>query len=308
MRDVPINFRLTPTQQRVVDVAKSGRVYRSPELVKILELLVDPASYLDFETFTPAIPIYLNTRAYQRIPFQWSLHRDNGSGSLVHADFLAKGDTDPRREFSERLLKAAEQFPGVVMVWSHFEASVIRDMSELFPDLAEKLTALLDRTVDLLRIVRDHVAHPEFLGSFSMKAVAPAVAPEVTYGDLDIADGGEASAAFYRVVADPTLSPEARDVLRQSLLKYCQRDTLALARVHQWLMVGANTTDAATITPLPVAADMDPDKMQGRPNRNPLLIWRTFLLCEQAGIDRQKMTNLKPLSRIALSSRMSKTG
>jgi hypothetical protein len=52
----------------------------------------------------------------------------------------------------------------------------------------------------------------------------------------DIVEGGEASAAFYRIVADPTLSAEARDALRQSLLKYCQRDTLALARVHQWLV------------------------------------------------------------------------
>jgi hypothetical protein len=33
-----------------------------------------------------------------------------------------------------------------------------------------------------------------------MKAVAPAVAPEITYGDLDIVDGGAASAAFYRIV------------------------------------------------------------------------------------------------------------
>jgi hypothetical protein len=32
------------------------------------------------------------------------------------------------------------------------------------------------------------------------------------------------------------LGPVARDGLRQSLLEYCKRDTLALARVHQWLM------------------------------------------------------------------------
>jgi hypothetical protein len=64
------------------------------------------------------------------------------------------------------------------------------------------------------------------------------VASEVTYDDLDIADGGEASAAFYRIVADPTLAPEGRDELRESLLKYCARDTLALAYVHRWLMKG----------------------------------------------------------------------
>jgi Domain of unknown function(DUF2779) len=236
MRDVPTYFRLTPKQQRVVDVAKSEKVYRSPELANILRPLASRACYLDFETFSPPIPIYLNTRPYQRIPFQWSLHYNDGSGSLIHADFLANGESDPRREFSETLLRASEQFPGAMMVWSHTEANVIRDLSELFPDLAEELTTLRDRIVDLLRIAQDHVAHPDFQGSYSMKKVAPAVAPEVTYDDLDVADGRDASAAFYRLVAGPTLSPQALDELRQSLLKYCQRDTLALARVHQWLM------------------------------------------------------------------------
>jgi predicted RecB family nuclease len=109
-------------------------------------------------------------------------------------------------------------------------------MSELFPDLAERLTALLYRIVDLLQIVRDHVAHPDWV-SYSMKVVAPVVAPEINYNDLDIADGGDASAAFYRIAADPTQFPEARDGLRQSLFKYCHRDTLALAAVHQWLIL-----------------------------------------------------------------------
>jgi hypothetical protein len=235
MRDVPKNFPLKPRQKRVVDVAKSGKIYRSLELAKLLPTLALPANYLDFETFSPAIPIYAGTRPYQRIPFQWSWHSDDGTGSLIHADFLAYGDTDPRREFSETLLLAAERFPGVVVAWSSYEMRVIRDMAELFPDLAERLTALLYRIIDLLRVVQDHVAHPDFI-SYSMKSVAPALAPEVTYGDLDIADGGDASAAYYRIVADSTLTPEARGGLRQSLLMYCQRDTLALARVHQWLI------------------------------------------------------------------------
>jgi predicted RecB family nuclease len=236
MRDVPNNFPLKPKQRRVVDAAKSGKVYRSPELVKSMPLLTPPVSHLDFETFSPAIPIYGNTRPYQRIPFQWSWDYDDGSGVLIHRDFLADGGMDPRREFCETLLSVSEQFPGTVMAWSDFETSVIRDMADLFPDMAERLIALLYRIVDLLQIMRDHVVHPEFYGSYSMKNVAPAVAQDVIYADLDIADGGAASSAFYRIVADPTLSPAARDSLRDSLVKYCGRDTLALARVHQWLI------------------------------------------------------------------------
>jgi hypothetical protein len=39
-----------------------------------------------------------------------------------------------------------------------------------------------------------------------------------------------------RLSQTPRSPLKARDRLRQSLLKYCQRDTLALARVHQWLI------------------------------------------------------------------------
>jgi hypothetical protein len=47
MRDVPKDFPLKPQQRRVIDAAKSGKVYRSPELAKFLPLLEPPASYLD---------------------------------------------------------------------------------------------------------------------------------------------------------------------------------------------------------------------------------------------------------------------
>jgi len=100
MRDVPADFPLKLKQRRVVDAAKSGSVYRSPELLKMVPLLAPPVSYLDFETLSPAIPLYRHTRPYQRIPFQWSWDYDNGSGILVHRDFLANGDTDPRRGFA----------------------------------------------------------------------------------------------------------------------------------------------------------------------------------------------------------------
>jgi hypothetical protein len=142
MKNVPDNFPLTPKQKRVVDSAKSGKICRSAELVKIVPPLAPPSNYLDFETFSPAIPIYTNTRPFQRIPFQWSWHYNDGSGSLIHADFLATGGTDPRRELSETLLGASERFSGVILAWSGFEEEVIRNMAELFPDLAERLIAL----------------------------------------------------------------------------------------------------------------------------------------------------------------------
>ena len=225
MRDVPKNFPLNPKQQRVVDAAKSGTVWRSPELAKLLPLLAPPPAISDFETFQPSNPDLC------QVPDHTNGFHFNGLGItmtavgfLIHADFLANGDTDPRREFSETLIDngraVSRRDHGVVTI---SETRSSGTWPSLFPDLAERLTALLYRIVDLLPIVADNVAHPDFQGSYSMKAVAPAIAPEITYDDLDIADGGDASGAFYRIVADPTLSPEVRAGLRCSLLHTAKR-------------------------------------------------------------------------------------
>jgi hypothetical protein len=58
-----------------------------------------------------------------------------------------------------------------------------------------------------------------------MKAVAPAAAPDVTYDDLDIAEGGGASAAFYLIVADRTLSREVIEITPQRVGMLCAHAT-----------------------------------------------------------------------------------
>ena len=76
-----------------------------------------------------------------------------------------------------------------------------------------------------------------FRGSFSLKAVAPALAPEVTYDDLDaIAAGSAAATAMIRIARDEVSGPEEAR-LRRALLAYCQRDTLALLEVQRSLRV-----------------------------------------------------------------------
>ena len=197
MRDIPPEFPFTPGQQRVVNAVVSGQEFISDELRAALTPLGPPASYLDFETFSPAIPLYACTSPYQRIPFQWSLHHDDGAGEVRHFEFLADGDVDPRREFTETLLKAIEWLTGPIIVYSPFEAAVLRVLAAVLPDLSGPLLAVIDRMIDLLPIIRSHVTHPDFLGSNSIKVVGPALVPGFTYDDLDgVADGNEASAVF----------------------------------------------------------------------------------------------------------------
>lgn len=242
MRDIPPDFPLTAGQRRVLDAVVSGQEFISDELPEALTALGPPASYLDFETFSPAIPLHARTSPYQRIPFQWSIHHDDGAGEVRHFEFLANGDVDPRREFAETLIEAINRTIGPIVVYSPFEATVVHALATFLPDLSSSLVAAIDRMVDLLPIIRRHVTHPEFLGSNSIKAVAPALVPGFNYDDLDdVADGNDASAVFYRLASDPTLSGEDRSRCRRALLTYCSRDTLALMYVHRRLRNGANT-------------------------------------------------------------------
>jgi hypothetical protein len=56
------------------------------------------------------------------------------------------------------------------------------------------------RLWDLLPIVRDHVYHPAFAGSYSLKSVLPALVPSMTYDGLAVADGQAAGLAWESLV------------------------------------------------------------------------------------------------------------
>ncbi len=198
--DIPDDFPLRAIQVRIRDVLQTGREFVSPDLGRALEPLERPTCYLDFETMNPAIPPYAGGRPYEQIPFQWSLHRVDGFGTLSHRDFLADGTSDPRRAVAESLLAALADTDAPIVVYSPFEARVLGALAVQCPDLAGALHAVRARLHDLLPVVSAHVYHPRFDFSFSLKRVAPALVPTLGYDDLAlIAEGAEASSAFTRI-------------------------------------------------------------------------------------------------------------
>ena len=196
--------------------------------------ITPPASFLDFETIFPAVPVFVGTRPYQHIPFQWSLHVRESDGSLSHRDYLHDGDDDPRQGFITGLLDAVPA-SGSIVVYSGYEERTLRQLAAEFPEYGPQLIALAERLIDLLQIVRDCYYHPDFHGSFSIKSVAPTLAPQLSYDELDIPDGLAASAAYQRLLTGDVPPPEATKI-RESLLTYCARDTEAMLRVYEALL------------------------------------------------------------------------
>jgi hypothetical protein len=111
-----------------------------------------PLYFMDFETIFPAIPLHDNSRPYQQIPFQYSLHIQKThqfTNSPVHKFFLGTPPADPRPGFIESLFSHLGS-SGSIIVWNKtFEMSRLREIARDFPEYGAKIEELLERVVDL---------------------------------------------------------------------------------------------------------------------------------------------------------------
>ncbi len=231
---IPAGFPLTWKQAVIRDATAGGQAYVAPDLARLLHGFAPPACYLDFEAVMPPVPLWVGTRPYQTIPFQWSLHAIDADGVLHHREFLAAGDEDPRRRFVETLVAVLATFAGPIVVYSAYEQTRLKDLAVHFPELRPAIEAILARLVDLMPVVRGAVYLPAFAFSNSIKSVAPALSPGFGYDDLDgIADGMAAAAAFLQMASGSNPHTEQVEELRAALLAYCKRDTLAMVEVHR---------------------------------------------------------------------------
>lgn len=193
-----------------------------------------PRVWLDFETISPAVPRWLGTRPFQQIPFQFSMHLEQKNGEITHHEFLSCDGSDPRRACAEALVEFVPQGACIIVYNAGFERRVLRDLALWFPDLAERLLAMAEATVDLLLVTRECWYHRDQRGSWSIKSVLPTIAQELDYATLEIKDGGNAQEAWAEA-ADPACDPLRREALAEALKAYCERDTWAMIAIARRL-------------------------------------------------------------------------
>nr|MBI3614218.1 DUF2779 domain-containing protein [Nitrospirota bacterium] len=174
---------------------------------------------------------------YQTIPTQWSNHIETEEGRVRHEAYLCRDPDDPREEFAATLLESLGR-EGSICVYSDYERTVLQRLAEALPSLRADLMQAMARLWDLLTIVKDHYYHPAFAGSFSIKSVLPALVPALSYEDLEIREGGTAARAYQQMVFEETDWVE-KERLREALLQYCERDTLAMLAVRKALAARA---------------------------------------------------------------------
>lgn len=235
IHQVPDGVLTNPQAERQRRAVHADTMIVDGDLAASLAPFAPPLAHLDFETVMPAVPCWDGCHPYDQVPAQFSCHVERPDGTLAHHAWLADGPADPRPEIARRVVEACAGARTVVVYNETFERDCLEGLAVAVPQLAGPLRDIVRRLADPLLVVREHVYHPAFGGSFSLKNVLPALVPDLSYDGLDIAGGRVATRALQALMFEPSLPPDERARLRAALLAYCERDTLAMVRLVERL-------------------------------------------------------------------------
>ncbi len=240
LRDIPHDFSLTARESSFVEVERKKLPFiNSEEIKNELAKLKFPLNFLDYETFNPAVPKFSKTRPYQQVVFQYSLHTLNEpDGELLHSFHLSRNDgKHPTHELAQRLSEDLDQKIGTVIVWNEsFEKNINKEIALMFSEFSDFMDEVNNSMFDLRKIFSNrHYLHPEFYGKNSIKKVLPVLCPDLSYKEMDIADGLTASIKWYHL-ATKRGSIEEQEKIYEDLTKYCNLDTLAMVKIYEVLL------------------------------------------------------------------------
>jgi hypothetical protein len=185
--------------------------------------------HLDFEWSGFAVPLHTDVAPWGAVTTQFSIHLE-AQGGLEHTEYLSEAEGDGRRELAERMIQELGEEGSIVVYSIGAERGRIRDMARWFPDLANQLVAIENRLFDLEPLVKKCLIYPQFFGKSSLKVVLPVIAPGFGYDDLEVT-GGEDALGAMNLMMRGQIPAERVPELRKQLLRYCERDTEATARI-----------------------------------------------------------------------------
>jgi len=232
IKDIPENEKRTELQEFYIDhwINKSTYI-NNAEIDKFISELNFPLFHLDFESFNPAIPKYKNSRPYQQITFQYSIHIEHNEDEFEHREFLGDPKIDPREELICQLLSDIEGQSSVI-VYSSFEEARIEELARDFPKYQDDLLAIIPRIKDFqdLFIKRYYYSY-ELKKKFSIKKVMQLLVPNMESRYIDLKNAGKVSNGEEAILACKELyteeDPNKIKKIRRELLDYCELDTLA---------------------------------------------------------------------------------
>jgi hypothetical protein len=237
MEDIPVDYELNKYHSIQVEAHTANKPFVDRDsLEEFLDRLRYPLYFIDFETIAPAIPVYEETRPFEDLVFQYSLHVLEKEGARpVHYSYLAPGNIDPRPEVIRQLTELLGKSGSILAYYADYEKRCIKSMVERVPEYAAWFEATVNRFIDLfIPFRRMFYYSPVQEGSASMKKVLPALTG-ISYADLEIGNGGLARYEYMRATFGKDVAPADRQRVRAALEKYCELDTLGMIKILEAL-------------------------------------------------------------------------
>ena len=202
IHDIPENYPLTGRLRRACASVQMGEPWYSPEIGEELSKLKYPLYFADFETVNPC-PATICRDASLRsnsVPVE----RACAASSRAQRPSISNSWRPTRailgRRSSRRCAMRLAIAAASSCISQQFESQRLSDLASWLPEFSGRINKIQRRLWDLLPIVRNHVYHPAFGGSYSLKSVLPALVPEMSYEGMEVADGQAAGLAWESLI------------------------------------------------------------------------------------------------------------
>ena len=232
----------------------------------------DYVIFYDYETISSPNPILKNTRPYQQVPTQVSMHiynkktktmkhyglilvpsekektipfeeiKNKPEELLIENNYVVKWNYDYFMKEFIRLIKEEiwELNNGTYIVWNEwFEKSVNKLTWIIFPELEKDLKTINDNTFDLMEIYRDYEHfHINSYGSYSIKYILPALSNKLSYKELWINKWDKAQKILENIikwVLQENKGYKEYNTELNDLFIYCGQDSYAEYVIYDYL-------------------------------------------------------------------------
>jgi hypothetical protein len=194
--------RIAPSERQWIQVEKAVKndnsIYVEKEALRQkMNKWKFPLHFIDFETSTVALPFTSGRKPYEQVAFQFSHHRYNDNGTIMHQSQYINNTAGefPNFIFARALKEAIGNDSGTIFKFATHENTIINAIITQLEESREEdkveLIAFLKtiskstknqvyhwegnrNMVDLCKVVKDYYYNPYTNGSNSIKAVLPA--------------------------------------------------------------------------------------------------------------------------------------
>ena len=242
LRDLPTEAMRKTTDRVIQNAHQTNTVWIDPALQAQINAYGWPRYFMDFETVQQGVPLLPGTKAYDALPFQWSVHRwDDQQQEITLNDgvgYLEFFNLNMARQFLVTLLEAIGNTGPIFVHNASFERSKLRALIERSDcaDLKYNVESLIGRIVDTLDLTRAGFYAPVMNGSYSLKDIVKAIPTDIDYASEDALSGGGQAQIVWFKCTDPETPQAEKDEWARRLKNYCAQDTLAMYHLLRYLI------------------------------------------------------------------------